>query len=44
MLRIFLDFQLCAIQYTGRLNKMVDKLASVLLDAAGQPENIDGEN
>ena len=30
--------------YTGRLNKMGDKLASVLLDAAGQTENIDGEN
>ena len=30
--------------YTGRFKKMVDKLISVLLDAAWQPENIDGEN
>ena len=30
--------------YTGRFKKMDDKLISVLLDAAGQPENIDGEN
>jgi len=30
--------------HTGGLKKMVDKLISVLLDAAWQPENIDGEN
>ena len=30
--------------YTWRFKKMADKLISVMLDAAGQPENIDGEN
>ena len=30
--------------HTGRFKKMVDKFISVLLDAAWQPENIDGEN
>ena len=30
--------------YTGRFKKISDKLISALLDAAGQPEKIDGEN
>ena len=30
--------------FTGRLKKMDNQFISVLLDAAGQPENIDGEN
>ena len=30
--------------HTGRFKKMVDKLISVLLDAAWPPENIDGVN
>ena len=30
--------------YKGRCKKMGDKLISVLLDAAGQPENTDCEN
>ena len=43
MLMICLDFQFCAIH--GVLNKwMINLFISVLLDAAGQPENIDGEN
>ena len=29
---------------TGRFKRMGDKLVSVLLDAAGQPENTDCEN
>ncbi len=30
--------------FTGGFKKMGDKFISVLLDAAGQPENIDWEN
>ena len=41
-LMICLDFIFCSIQ--GDLKMIVGKLISVLLDAAWQPENIDGEN
>ena len=44
MLMICLDFQFCAIRYTGRFKEKGDKLIPVLLDAAGQPENTDCEN
>ena len=32
------------LRYTGRFKEKGDKLIPVLLDAAGQPENINGEN